>query len=68
MTTSNNAPTISKGAQVARELHKADLIKSFTDYSKVADRLQRNAPKEEILQLDALKKWKEARQFLAERL
>jgi uncharacterized protein YceH (UPF0502 family) len=68
MSTSHDIPTISRGAQIARELHRADLIKSFTDYSKVADRLQRNASKEEILQLDELKRWKEAWQFLADRL
>jgi hypothetical protein len=61
-------PTISQGVQLARELHKADLIKSFTDYSKVADRLQRIASREEILQMDELKRWKDAWQFLADRL
>ena len=68
MTENPLAPTISQRAIIARELHKSDLISSFVDYSKVADRIQQRQPKEEILQMPELKRWPKALEFLSERL
>ena len=61
-------PTISPRAELARELHKSDLIGSFSDYSRVADRIQQRLPRAEILEMPELKRWDKALAWLQERL